>query len=499
MKINDILKKCTTKYTLINENNIYVKGITDSSQNVKKNFIFFAINGQFFNGEDFINSICHIENIIILLSSNCDFRKKITNKNILKITLIQTKDLNKLAGEISSIFYESNIKEKIAITGTNGKTSVTSYINQIWRKLNHNSASIGTLGFFYNNSPIASTLLTTPNPINLHKNLRKLTKKSCSRMVIEASSIGLEQDRLYPLKFDKIAFTNLSRDHLDYHKNINNYRNSKLKLFNNYTKKKSIAVINSDNKYSNYFYNSCMANKIKVLDYGKKADFLKIITTQNNIDILETKFLLKKKKYSFDFNSNTTFEIYNMICALILVFGKKLSIEDFKVINKIKNPEGRLEKIFNGIFKVFVDYAHTPDALRNVLESLNKIKKNRIVCVIGCGGDRDKGKRPLMTKQALLFSDAVIITDDNPRYENPKKIRNEMVEKVSKDDLSKIKSIGDREKAIKYAISIMDEKDILLIAGKGHEKYQFIKDKKIFFSDKKVTLKIIKENGILDS
>ena len=229
----------------------------------------------------------------------------------------------------------------------------------------------------------------------------------------------------------------------------------------------------------------CKKNNIQILDYGKKASFLKIKSIKRVNNIFEVQIFFSNKDITLKINCCAEFEIYNMLCSLILVFNRKLQTKDFQIISELKNPSGRLEKIFDKKnIRVFIDYAHSPDAIKKVLSSLNKITSGKLILVFGCGGDRDRLKRNQMTKEALKFSDIIIVTDDNPRFEDPRKIRDDMIRNLKPEDLKKIKVIGDREIAIKKAVNLLSEKDVLLIAGKGHENYQLIKNKKIFFSDK---------------
>ena len=201
---------------------------------------------------------------------------------------------------------------------------------------------------------------------------------------------------------------------------------------------------------------------------------------------------INEKQFNIFFESFSIYEIYNKICALLIVFGKSLKEKHFQIIKKLKNPPGRIEKISNiKDLHIFVDYAHTPDALKNVLSALKKSCPGKLITIIGCGGDRDKLKRPLMTKEALKFSNKIIITDDNPRNEEPHKIRKEMISKIPKKKLIHIKEVPNRKKAIQYCINILGKNDFLLIAGKGHEEYQIIKNKKFFFSDKQIVKEFI--------
>ncbi len=492
MQLSEIIKKCKTPLKIENFTEMNVKGISMMSKEIKKNHIFSAIKGSKNNGEDYIKDILKFKKIALIISlrSKIKLHSKIYNF----ITIIRTGEIRKLTAEIASIFYPNSIKQKIAVTGTNGKTSVVHYTRQLWKFQKIDGASFGTLGLIHNGKVLKKLNLTTPEPTTNHKHLNKLSRIGCQKIIFEASSIGLNQDRLYPLKFDVLAFTNLSRDHLDYHKTIKNYKMSKALLFTNYAKKNSSAIINTDSKHSEFFLRICKKKKLKILDFGKRAKFLKINLIKKKPTGFTVIMEFKKTKFSLDFECTSIFEIYNKICSLILVFENNLKIKNLELLKKLKNPIGRLERIYDKKkIKVFVDYAHTPSALNNVLSSLKKITKGKLFCVFGCGGDRDKAKRNLMTREAIKFSDKVIITDDNPRFEDPLKIRNEMLKNLNKNQLYKTKQIGDREKAIQFSIGLLKKNDTLLIAGKGHETFQIVKDAKIHFNDKKIALKFLEE------
>ena len=249
MKLEKILKNCQSKFTVENLKNINLKGISTNSKDVKDNFLFGAIKGKKFNGENFIKDLILFKNLVIVLSIKSN-SKKYKNNNI---TIIKTENVRKLVAEISYFFYPTSLDEIVAVTGTNGKTSIAEYTRQIWNFKKISCCSIGTLGIIYNRKKIHETSLTTPEPQNINRNLSFLSKKGCKKAVIEASSIGLDQNRLFPLKFDKVVFTNLTIDHLDYHKSFKKYKNSKGLLFKNYTNEKSLGIINADSQYSNFF------------------------------------------------------------------------------------------------------------------------------------------------------------------------------------------------------------------------------------------------------
>ena len=453
MKLEEVLINCQSVFTVENLKNIDLKGISTNSREVKDNFLFGAIKGKKFNGEEFIKDLVLYKNLVIVLSSKSNSKIYKENSNI---TIIKTKDVRKLIAEISYFFYPKSLNEIVAITGTNGKTSIAEYVKQIWSFQKITCCSIGTLGIIFNKKKFLETNLTTPESYNINKNLSLLSKKGCKKVVIEASSIGLDQNRLFPFKFNKVVFTNLTIDHLDYHKSFNKYKDSKGLLFKNHTNHRSIGIINTDSKYSKFFLEICKNKKIEIIDFGKKANFLKIIRISQSNHIFNVFLSIKEKKINIFIETFSIYEIYNKICALLIVFGKNLEEKHFKLLKKLKNPPGRIEKINNKKrLNIFIDYAHTPDALKNVLSALKNCCKGKLITIIGCGGDRDKLKRPLMTKEALKFSNKIIITDDNPRNEDPKKIRKEMISKIPRKKLIYIKEIPSRKRAIQYSIKIL--------------------------------------------
>ncbi len=491
MKLKTILKNCISNIKIINDNNFLVKGISIHSKEVKNNFIFGAIKGNNFNGEKFIPELLNFRNLVIIFSRksklNIEYEKY---KNII---FIQAEDVRLLISEVCLFFFPNNIHQKLAITGTNGKTSIAFYAHQIWKKQNMNGAFVGTLGIKYNKEINLKSNLTTPDVITVHKTLKELTNLGCKRVIFEASSIGLEQKRLSPIKFDIVGFTNLTTDHLDYHESMEKYKFAKSLLFTNHVKKNSLAVINTDNKFSNFFMNLCKKNNLKILDYGKKAKFLKIKNIKRINDYFEIQLRFRSIEKSLQIDCCSEFELYNMICSLIMVFNTKLTPEKLKIITELKNPNGRLDKIYDkkGI-KVYIDYAHTPDAISGVLSSLKTITQGKLFLVFGCGGDRDKSKRNLMTKEAVKYADFLIITDDNPRFEKSKNIVNDMINGINPKDLKRIKIIQNRKNAIKIAVNLLSAGDTLVVAGKGHENYQIIKEKRIRFSDKKIAKEFLR-------
>jgi len=449
--------------------NIFISGIASNSEEVKKNYIFFAIKGKKLNGEKFIKDAIKKGASVIICSNEYKFKDK-------KIEIIKTKNIRHLLSEVSSKFYKLKPKNIIAVTGTNGKTSVADIFYQILRFNKIPAATIGTLGIKYNGRVI-KTNLTSPDTIKLHKYLNLLKKEKVQNVIIESSSHGLHQKRLHHINFKGAIFTNFSQDHLDYHKNMKAYLNAKLILFKEILKKKSTII--SDKEI-------------------KQFSIIKKISKRKNLKLSDISDELKKIKNKYP-KKTSEFKIKNIAMAIkaIKLCGLKEKLI-YKTIKKIKDVNGRLElirKYPNGV-KVFVDYAHTPDAMLKTLTSLKIYDEKKISIVFGCGGERDKKKRPLMARIANKYCKKIYITDDNPRNENPRKIRLELSQFIQKN---KLFNIGNRALAIKKAILNAEPDEIILVAGKGHEEKQIYKNKILNISDKKIIKKINLRHKILSN
>ena len=473
--------------------NHYFSGVCFDSSKCKKDNIFFAIKGTKINGNKFINNA--IQKGATIIISNQKFEG--IRKNIL---FIKSHNVRKLLSEFAYAIYRNKPKNIIAVTGTNGKSSVADFYFQILKLNKKKVASIGTLGI-KTQKYIKKVSHTTIDPITLSAILNKLKKEKINNVILEASSHGLKQNRLDGLKFSVGIFTNLSHDHLDYHKTLNDYLKSKLYLFENLLKKK--ASIITDIKIPQYKRIKEIAIKknfnIETISYNKGN--LKIIFHEYNNEKQIVKIKYNKNIYKFETKLIGKIQIKNILMAMIAATKSGLSFK--KIINTVKNLKpvsGRLEQI--GIIKnnskVILDYAHTPDALKTSLESLKEQFKNRKISIVfGCGGDRDKTKRLMMGKIANKYCDKVYLTDDNPRYENPKMIRTSIRKGINK---SKICEISNRANAIKKAIFDLKTGDILMVAGKGHEVIQEYKKIKKLFSDEREILKYIRiKNKTLSS
>ena len=407
------------------------------------------------------------------------------------IPAVIVENSRKALSEISAVFSQHPSKKLITvgITGTNGKTTIHWILDQAFTALDLPSIKIGTLGYsFLNDSHV--TGLTTPDAASIQELLARALSKGAKAAVLEASSHALEQERVSGLHFDVAIFTNLTRDHLDFHLTEENYREAKWKLFElllQSEKKHKIAVVNLDSPTGIIFADRLKARaEVDLYTYGRSENCRIQIVNQTDSflgSVLELSFENKKIVLSSPYVGDHNAE--NVAAAVATIIGLGLPLS--KVIQAIENfspVPGRLEKIpLSNDFGAFVDYAHTPDALERVVKSLKPLTSGKLKVVFGCGGDRDKGKRPIMLQAALRDSDLVWVTSDNPRTENPDAIVKEILVGVDPKDLDRINVTVDRRAAINEALQTMSKGDVLLIAGKGHEDYQIIGTKKYPFSD----------------
>ena len=464
---------------------IFFSGISFNTKNIKKNNIFFAIKGNHFDGNKFISTAIKKGSKIIVSE------KRIRNfqKDIL---FIHTKNIRKLLAEIAFKIYKNKPNNLIAVTGTNGKSSVSDFYFQLLKLNKIKVASIGTLGVKSKN--IRRNLQnTTIDPIRMGQILSKLKSQKINNVIMEASSHGLTQHRLDGLKFSSGIFTNLSQDHLDYHKNFKDYFKAKQYLFENLIRKKGNVI--TDETLPEF-------KRIKKIAISRKLKLQVLNNSKNQFQILSHSYrgekqILKIRYYNLTREINLNLigriQLKNILMAIIAAKNSNISlIKILNVLSKLKPIDGRFEKIgkIKNKSKVILDYAHTPDALRTCLSNLKEQFPNKkIILLFGCGGNRDQNKRFKMGKIACDYSNEIYLTDDNPRFEDPRKIRDDIKKGIQ--DTS-IKEIPDRKKAISEAIKNLNTGDILLVAGKGHEKTQDFGKKKIYFSDKKIILDCIK-------
>ena len=456
--------------------NSLIEGITNNSKKIKKNYIFFANIGEKTNGNIFIEEAKQNGATIIISSVE-------TGKNIIKLP---KKDYSLVYPYLCSQFYKKKPENVIAVTGTNGKTSVTDFCCQIWNFVGWNSASIGTLGIKKSTDEHRYSIddnLTTADSSELNKQLKKLNDQEISHVALEASSHGIFQNRLMGINFNGAIFTNLSHDHLDFHKTMDNYFLAKKKLFTEHLKDGASVSINLDDYYGLKLYNKIKIKKYTFVNYGfNNQSDLKIKKIEKIEKIWQLELEYKNIVYRTNIGLIGHFQIYNALAAASICLGLGMA-EDiiFKSLGYLKTVPGRMQMINDHPSKatIIIDYAHTPSALENAILAVKKLKtKGKIYTLFGCGGERDVEKRSKMGEVAFANSDFTIITDDNPRSEDPSIIRKNII-----NNYPKAIEIPGRDIAIKKAISFLKKDDVLIIAGKGHEKTQTIGTETLPFDD----------------
>lgn len=474
MQLNELLKRIPVLEILGNDSQ-EVSDLVFDSRKVTENSLYIAMRGTVVDGHSFIASSVEKGAAAIV----CEEFPENPDENI---TYVKVKDSSKTLGQLASNFY-GNPSEKlklIGVTGTNGKTSVSTLLFDVFKNLGYDSALLSTVEIRIADQVIPATH-TTPDIITINKILAQAVEEGCEFAFMEVSSHGIVQNRIEGLHFKIAGFTNLTHDHLDYHKTFDEYLKTKKRFFDELDHT-AVAITNVDDKNGNVMLQNTKA--------AKKSYALKTMADYHG-KLLEVDFngmLLNFNGKEFWTTLTGKFNVYN----LLLVFGIAAELgfeqeEILQAISQLKRVSGRFEtfKSDGGIFFI-VDYAHTPDALENILDSINDIrtKNERLITVFGCGGDRDHAKRPEMGNIATKKSTLAIITSDNPRTEDPAAIIKEIEAGVEPQNFSKYTSIPDRKEAIKMAIKFAEPKDIVLVAGKGHENYQEINGVKHHFDDK---------------
>lgn len=473
-------------YTEIKQKGLHA---TADSNKVKNGSIFFARRGSKFDGHNFIlEAIKNGASYIF-----CSDKSFILERAGVKFVCIENLE-EELPLILNSIF---TIPSKlIAVTGTNGKSSVCFLSACAFSLLGHKSCFIGTIGTYVfkdgKEEKILENELTTPDVIDFYYTLSLASNTNCHFVFFEASSIGLKLQRLAGLKVDVACFTNFTVDHLDFHKSMESYLNSKLILFSEILKKDGVAIINKDDA----------AVLSAITKVAQQQGFKTITFGRDNGEIFVKKLELYEDKINLDtnlisgikLNLSGSFHVQNILCVLCILKACNINLQTFTTISsKLKAPRGRLERVGKKVIGkplVFIDYAHTPDSLEKAILSLKSVKNHsgRLLTLFGCGGDRDKTKRALMGKVSTDLSDFVVITDDNPRTENADSIREDIIKGIKLQNFINIK---DRERAIEHIIKIARPEDIILIAGKGHETYQIIGKEKFYFNDFEIATKYL--------
>lgn len=443
--------------------------IKNNSKDIKEGDTFIAIKGSKVDGHDYIyEAIKRKAGKIVMQKDSYNFETIIVDdtKEYLREELV-----NNYSKEFEDIKF-------IGITGTNGKTSTSYITSQMLTQLGINNAYIGTIGYYINSEKVSDLNNTTPNILELYNLILDAKSRGAKYIVMEVSSHSLKEKRIDGIRFDICAFTNLTRDHLDYHKTMENYLNEKKKILD-YLKEDGIMVINNDDKYSFNF----MKDKYVTIGTGDNTYEINKVSQVDD----KTKIVFTKDGRTYITYSNLLgeFNVYNYMLSLAIVNNLKISMMDIlRITPSIKAPSGRLEIINVGKAKVIIDYAHTPDAVTKIINAVSEITNGKIITILGCGGDRDKTKRPIMGSIATKGSDHVIFTNDNPRREDEQSIMNQIL--VGAEDNYEV--IFNRKDAIIKGLSYLKDNDTLLILGKGHEEYQIIYDTKVHFSDKEIAM-----------
>lgn len=472
-KISELLEKIKI-LEIYGEKEGEILGLDSDSRNIKPKYMFIAVKGSAVDGHKYIDKA-------IELGATAIVCEDLPENRVDGVTYIHTSDSHKTLGELASAWfnYPSSKLKLVGVTGTNGKTTIATLLYKMFKMFGEKVGLLSTVCNYIGDNAIASTH-TTPDPISLNSLLSQMVEEGCTYAFMEVSSHSADQKRIAGLEFDGGIFTNLTRDHMDYHKTVDAYLKAKKSFFDSLNKN-AFALTNGDDKNGMVMLQNCKAKK-NSYSMQSIAEFKgKIIesridgtTLQINGKEVETLFVGK-------FNAYNLLAVYGATCLL----GKNPE-EVLTILSALIPVSGRFQTMSKGGITAIVDYAHTPDAITNVLQSINEVIRNKgnIISVIGAGGNRDKGKRPIMAQEAAKLSSQLILTSDNPRDEEPEQIISEMKEGLSATQAKKSISITDRREAIRLAIRLAKPGDVVLVAGKGHEDYQEIKGVKYHFDDR---------------
>jgi UDP-N-acetylmuramoyl-L-alanyl-D-glutamate--2,6-diaminopimelate ligase len=442
---------------------LLVSGLTADSRDVKPGYLFAALPGVKADGAQYLRDAKARGAIAAIASKSAE--------DVPGLPLVRTDNPRRLLALAAARFYGAQPDTIVAVTGTNGKTSVTVFVRQIWTEMGFRAASLGTIGIV---GPDGSTSLahTTPDPVHLHEAIAKLAENHVQHLAVEASSHGLVQNRLDGLRIAAGAFTNLTRDHLDYHKTFEDYFDAKMMLFEQLLPRGAPVVINADMPEADLINRRCTAKGLVPFTVGEKGTHIRILHSQQTDNGQMLRLAMADGEHDVPLPLVGDFQASNAVVAagLVIVTGGELALVRHALAS-LKGATGRLElvaKTADGA-SVYVDYAHTPDAIETALKALRPSVAGKLHVVFGCGGDRDKGKRPLMAAAADRFADVVIVTDDNPRTEDAAIIRRETL-----TGAPRALEVADRAEAIATAVAKLAVGDVLLVAGKGHELGQIV-------------------------
>jgi len=487
MRLKQLIESIGSYHSYSDLEDFEVAGITCNSKKVLDDYIFVAIKGTHEDGHKFIEEAIEKGARAVVVVQSPQSKVSISPQ---KISFIKVEDTRRALAKLAAQFYgnPSRKLKVVGITGTNGKTTVSYLIEALLKEVNFIPAVIGTINYHFKDKVISSKN-TTPGPLEFQSMLAQMLNEGINYAITEVSSHALDQERVGEINFHSAIFTNLTQDHLDYHKTLENYFRAKSKLFKNINSN-SFGIINRDDEYGGRLQK---LTKARVITYGID-NIADIMAKDIKFDICGTEFALLNNKKEINIRSRLIgrHNIYNILASVSWALEEGLDLLVIKsTIEKFCSIPGRLERIdFGGDFAVFVDYAHTEDALMNVIRSLRQAMScGRIIVVFGCGGERDKTKRPKMGYAVSKLADYAIITSDNPRGEDPQEIINDILAGVRKNNYC---VIPDRKEAIRESLSLAKSGDIVLLAGKGHEDYQILKDKTIHFNDREIARECLK-------
>ncbi|MEA2935580.1 MAG: UDP-N-acetylmuramoyl-L-alanyl-D-glutamate--2,6-diaminopimelate ligase [Variibacter sp.] len=450
---------------------IDVSGITADSRTVSAGEIFVALAGSRTDGARFVADAIARGAAAIVAEHAMGSQSN--------VPVVQVPNARRVLALTAARFFPQQPDAIAAVTGTSGKTSVAAFLRQIWQRLGYAAASMGTVGVV---APQRETYgsLTTPDPVQLHRLLDELAREGVTHLAMEASSHGLHQHRIDGVHVSVAAFTNLSRDHMDYHADIQEYLQAKVRLFSEVVSSDGAAVVNADDCYAYSFTEAAKARKLRLLTVGRIGDDIQLTAAQPDGFAQRLTVEFGQREWTIMLPLVGAFQAENALVAAGMAIASGGDPDAvFSSLGKLKGAKGRLEFVgTHNDAPIFIDYAHKPDALAKTLEALRPYVKRRLRLVFGAGGDRDKGKRPLMGRIAAEGAEAVIVTDDNPRTERAADIRAQILAAAPG-----AREIGDRAEAIRTAIAALEPGDVLVIAGKGHETGQIVGDRTLPFSD----------------
>jgi UDP-N-acetylmuramoyl-L-alanyl-D-glutamate--2,6-diaminopimelate ligase len=462
---------------------IRVYGITADSRQAGQGFAFFAIPGAKADGVKFANdAVARGASVVIGEGER-------PSELLARIPYIHVDDIRRSLALAAAKVFPRQPETMVAVTGTNGKTSVASFVRQIWTALGEQAASVGTIGLVTPSGEVAGSL-TTPDSVSLHELLDRLADAGVTHMAMEASSHGLDQKRLDGVRLAAGAFTNLTRDHLDYHKTFDDYRAAKLRLFDTLLAAGAAAVADADEEDAKHIEAIAKQRGLRYFSIGRAGKNLQLLTVTIDGFAQRLEILADGVRHSVKLPLVGGFQVSNALVAagLAIATGSDAA-KVLAALENIKGAAGRLELVGekNGA-PIFVDYAHTTDALENALTALRPYVRGKLAIVFGAGGDRDPGKRPLMGAAAANHADQIYVTDDNPRSEEPSEIRRA----IMKEARGAVE-IGDRTEAVRTAIRNLKQGDVLLVAGKGHERGQILRDRTIPYTDHEAVQAALKD------